>query len=179
MSSHLSRKLDIIHPKDVLHAKKVLRWTQIHVEMCTQFTCVIMVALKVSCPTARLIILRRSSVEAVTLHCLDSSVWISSASLWDITDCNSVHWVCETLCYSCWLNDAALQSPTFWDSVARWWNYRAILKARLTCSICLMTKSFCLLLSPLRGVIQKVQWAGTEICLKVALRMSAGHKGNL
>lgn len=138
-----------------------------------------MVALKVSCPTARLIIPRCSAVEAVTLHCLDSSVWISSASLWDITDYNSVHWVYETLCYSCWLNDAALQSPAFWDSVARWWNYRAILKARLTCSICLMTKSFCLLLSPLRGVIQKVQWAGTEICLKVALRMSTGHKGNL
>lgn len=129
-------------PKDVLHAKKVWRWTQIWVEMCTQFTCVIMVALKVSCPTARLIIPRRSAVEAVTLHCLDSSVWISSASLWDITDYNSVHWVRRTLCYSCWLNDAALQSPAFWDSVGRWWNYRAILRARLTCSICLMTKFF-------------------------------------
>lgn len=95
------------------------------------FTRVITLALKVSCPTARLIILRRSAGEAVTLHCLDSSARISSSSPWDITDYNSVHWVCKTLRYACRRNDAALQSPTFCDSLARWWDCSATIKVWL------------------------------------------------
>lgn len=142
-------------------------------------TLVITVALKVSCPTARLIIPRRSAVEAVTLHCLDSSVWISSASLWDITHYNSVHWVCKSLCYACRRNDVALQSTTFCDSLVYWWNCSATVKAWLTCSTCLMTKSFCVFLSPLGGEIQKVQWAGTERSFIIALTKSTDHIGNL
>lgn len=144
--------------------------------ICAPFTRVITVALKVSCPTARLIILRRSAVEAATLHCLDSSVPISSSSPWDITDYNSVHWVCKTQRYACRLNDAALQSPTFWDSLARWWNCSATIKVWLACSTCFMTKSFCLLLSPLWGEIQKVQWAGTEVRFKLHYKESRSHR---
>lgn len=136
-----------------LSHKDQLTWTQVPVGSCifALFTRVITLALKVSCPTARLIILRRSAGEAVTLHCLDSSARISSSSPWDITDYNSVHWVCKTLRYACRRNDAALQSPTFCDSLARWWDCSATIKVWLARSTCLMTKPFCLLLSPLGG----------------------------